>query len=82
MSGLGRTGALCALLLDGPALTLQSSSGLLNDLWEFDTITMVWSDLARVMFGDSVTPRAWFGFAAEAGNLYVFGGLGEGSCRH
>ena len=65
----------------GWSLTFDISSGLLNDLWELDTITMVWFDLGGVVRGDPVTPRVWFGFTAEAGYIYVFGGLGEGSCR-
>ena len=46
---------------------------MLNDLFQFDPVGAVWSELSAAV-GVSPSARASFGFAAVGGSLYLFGG--------
>ena len=46
---------------------------MLNDLFQFDPVGAVWSELSAAV-GVSPSARASFGFAAVGGCLYLFGG--------
>ena len=46
----------------------------LNDLHQFDLITMQWSQIGQDTDGIASLPRNGFGFAALGLSLYVFGG--------
>ena len=43
----------------------------------FDPATMAWTDLTSNLSGSLPSPRAYHGFTAAGGRLYVHGGDGE-----
>ncbi len=55
------------------------NAGLLNDLFQFDTDRLMWTDLSNQILG--AAPFARYGHSLESvGNfLYIFGGLGNTS---
>ena len=63
--------------------TLPSHADLYKDLHMFDPAVMAWTDLTRNFSGTAPSPRAYHGFTAAGGWLYVHGGWGENGdvCR-
>jgi hypothetical protein len=57
----------------GQILTARPRSGAIADLHAFDPARREWADLCGAG-GDAPPARAFHGFAAAAGQLYVFGG--------
>ncbi len=52
---------------------LHELSGVTNDLFAFDTTTLLWTGLSPAA---PPSPRAYHGFAAAGGRLFVFAGQG------
>jgi hypothetical protein len=53
-------------------------TGLLNDLWMFNSNTTQWTDLTAVSPGRvSPSSRSYHGFTAVGGKLYLHGGSGH-----
>ncbi len=53
-------------------------TGLLNDLWMFDSNTTQWTNLTAVSQGMvSPSSRSYHGFTAVGGKLYLHGGSGH-----
>ena len=46
----------------------------LNDFYQLDPISMEWTNMTDLCWGNLPTPRASFGFASTENKLYVFGG--------
>ena len=51
----------------------SNSSSLSSEFYEFDLRTSAWTNCSQL--SKSVSPRAYFGFAATSDKLYLFGGL-------
>jgi hypothetical protein len=50
-------------------------AGVLNDLFQYDTLNMQWSELnASLVRGVFPSPRRGLGFTAASGRLYAFAG--------
>ena len=49
----------------------------LDDLHSYDPVAMAWTDLSAFASETPPSPRAWHGFTAAGGRLYVHGGLGN-----
>ena len=47
---------------------------LFNDLWRFDPISNIWTNLSALSQGSQPSERFGMGFTAGNGNLYVYGG--------
>ncbi len=54
--------------------SLTHQSGPLDDFFTFNPANMKWTDLTRLVSGDSPGPRFAFGFASSGGKIFVFGG--------
>ena len=55
-----------------------SDAGFLDDLYEFDPATAIWTNLGAVAKGVPPVPRAYHGFASTAPTqLYVHGGYSD-----
>ncbi len=48
--------------------------GVANDLYSFDPVAKVWTDLSAPVGGTAPTARHWHGFTSADGKLYVHGG--------
>ena len=46
------------------------------DLFKYDIVADLWTDLTTATLGPAPPPRRFFGFAYALGALYVFGGQG------
>ena len=62
--------------------TLQQHAGAVNDLHVYDPNATIWTDLADFV-GTPPSPRAWMGFVATGGKLFVQDGdTGDGWIHH
>ena len=57
--------------------TLPSHADPYDDLHMFDPAAMAWTDITRNVSGSMPSPRAYHGFTAAGGWLYVHGGVNE-----
>ncbi len=60
------------------ACPIPGVAGVTNDLFAFDTSTLLWTGLGPA---GPPSPRAYHGFAAAAGRLFVFAGQGPAGPR-
>lgn len=66
------------LFLFGGQSSLSENNDLLNDLWRFDTVTLVWEQISPL--GDSIPPQKRSAMAFQtAGKLWLYGGNEYGS---
>jgi hypothetical protein len=59
----------------------SSADSDLNDLHAYDPAARQWTDLGVLAGGLAPKPRMGHGFAAAAGQLFIFGGCQSGSLR-
>jgi hypothetical protein len=64
---------------DADHVFIPPADSKFNDLVQFDTATMTWTDLSRSIQGASPAPRDGHGFAALDGKVYIFAGNGSTS---
>ena len=66
---------LSILWLQWTSMIRSAAGSLQNDLYRYDPVDAVWSNLVHnVTAGSPPSPRASFGFTSIGTSLYVFGG--------
>jgi hypothetical protein len=62
---------------NGCVLMILTKSGLLNDLFVFDPLSLSWTDLSSTTDGNPPTPRLLHGFEVFGEEFYAHGGLDQ-----
>jgi hypothetical protein len=58
------------------ASLLAATFTFLNDLYVFDPVVGIWTNLSDPVAGNAPLPRASLGFVSASGRIYVQGGYG------